>query len=198
MARGVLQVSRERDANATTVGWQTHPARLASRRKTLSREADGDMRCRTPDAPAPGAAGTTRPPVDTLTPCDASPDLGTFQYWRSWVRARSSPRRPRHATPTTSSLSTLDSLQLLPWPTRREAHEPPADTHTGLGRSGPPPNLHRGGKHHFGGRLQRRRYGTPRYATPLGLDGRTGDATPLVRNRTRTRGTQTDNATHRR
>ena len=105
-------------------------------------------------------------------------------------------RRPRHATPTTSSLSTLDSLQLLPWPTRREAREPPADTHTGLGRSGPPPNLHRGGKHHFGGRLQRRRYATPRHATPLGLDGRTGDATPLARNRTRTRGTQTDNATH--
>src|SRR5262245_21042295 len=134
----------------------------------------------------------------TLTPCDASPDLGAFQHWRPSVRARSSPRRPRHATPTTNSLSTLDSLQLLPWPALREAVEPPAYTRTGLGRSGPPPNLHRGGKHHFGGRLERQRNGTPRYATPPGLDGRTGDATPLVRNRTLTRGTQTGNATHRR
>src|SRR5688500_11616756 len=74
--------------------------------------------CRTPDAPAPGAAGTTRPPV--VSPCDVSPDLGPVRFRRSRVRARSSPHRPRHATPATNSLSTRDSLQLLPRPARRE------------------------------------------------------------------------------
>jgi hypothetical protein len=130
-----------------------------------------------------------------LNPCDVSPDLGPV-HWRSWVRVRSSPRRPRHATPATNSLSTLDSLHLLPWPARREAGETLGDTQTSPSRSGPPPNLHRGGKHDSGGRLQRRRNRTPRHTTPLGLDGRLGDATPLVRNGTPTRGTQPGNATH--
>jgi hypothetical protein len=163
--------------------------------QNLSRETFGDMRCRTLGAPAPGAAGTTRPPV--VTPCDASPDLGPVHSPRSRVRAYSSPHRPHHATPATNSLSTLDSLQLLPWLARREAREPLGDTHTGLGRSGPPPNLHRGGKHDSGGRLQRQRNGTPRNATTLRLDGRFGNAaTQRVRNWTPKQGTQTGNATH--
>jgi hypothetical protein len=163
--------------------------------QNLSRETFGDMRCRTLGAPAPGAAGTTRPPVVTL--CDASPDLGPVHSPRSRVRAYSSPHRPHHATPATNSLSTLDSLQLLPWLARREAREPLGDTHTGLGRSGPPPNLHRGGKHDSGGRLQRQRNGTPRNATTLRLDGRFGNAaTQRVRNWTPKQGTQTGNATH--
>src|SRR5262245_41541332 len=89
------------DANATE-GWQTHPARLASRRKTLSRETDGDMRCRTPDAPAPGAAGTTRPPVDlrlllaTLLPTWARFSIGGRRCERAHHRAdRVTQRQPR-------------------------------------------------------------------------------------------------------
>ena len=66
------------------------------------------MQCRTLDAPAPWAAGTTGPPV--ATPCDASPDLGLLCCRRSRVRAHSSPHRPRHATPATNSLSTLQLI----------------------------------------------------------------------------------------
>ena len=135
-----------------------------------------------------------RPPV--ATPCDASPDLGFLGHWQSWVQAHSSPRRPRHATPTTSSHSTRDSLQLLPWPVRRVTGEPPGDTEGLLRRSGSPPNLHHGGKHDSGGRLRRRRNATPRHATQLGPDGRFGDAPPLERNLGPTRGTQRGNATH--
>ena len=169
---------------------------MASRRRTLSRETVGDMRCRALDAPAPGAAGTTRPPV--ATPCDASPDLGSECFGWSWARARSSPRRPRHATPVTNSLSMPNSLQLLPGPAHRETGEPPGDTLTRLRRSGPPPSLHREGKHDPGGRWQRRRNRTPHKATQLGLDGRSGNATPLGGDRTPTRVAQHGHATHMR
>ena len=127
------------------------------------------MRCRTLAAPAPWAAGTTGPPV--ATPCDASPDLGLLCCWQPRARARSSPHRPPHATPATNSLSTLDSLQLLPWPARREAGEPLGDTHTRLRCSGSPQNLHRGGKHDSGGRLPRRRNATRGNATERRRNG---------------------------
>jgi len=153
------------------------------------------MQCRTLAAPAPWAAGTTGPPV--ATPCDASPDLGLLCCWQPRARARSSPHRPPHATPATNPLSTLDSLQLLPWLARREAGKPLGDTRTRLRCSSSPPNLHRGGKHDSGGRLQRQRNGTPRNATTLRLDGRFGNAaTQRVRNWTPKQGTQTGNATH--
>ena len=109
----ILQVSgRRRDATrraTAATGAAGASNKIGFTTQNLSRETFGDMRCRKLDAPAPGAAGTTRPPVATL--CDVSPDLGPSRSRRSRVRAHSSPHRPRHATPATNSLSTLDSLQ---------------------------------------------------------------------------------------
>ena len=106
-----------------------------------------------------------------VTPCDASPDLGPVVLRGAGASELiTAPTASRKAA--TNSLSTLHSLQLLPRPARREAGEPLGDTHTGLGRSGPPPNLHRGGKHDSGGRLQRQRNtnATLRHATRTQLE----------------------------
>ena len=98
-------------------------SKMASRRKTLSRETVSDMRCRKLDAPAPRRAKVRGPPerwrrnstlkrnatqrrnsTPKLNACDAPPDLGLPYPGRPAAGSRSSARRPRHATQATNSL----------------------------------------------------------------------------------------------
>jgi hypothetical protein len=147
------------------------------------------MRCRTLDTPAP-KGGRNDSGHPELTPCDASPDLGLHYCglrYRRRARPTRSRRPPLHAGDATYSLSTHWSLQDLPRLACGEAGKPPGDTRTLVRRSGPPPNLHHGGKHDSGGQLQRQRNAT-RGTTTHRRNGTLTHA--LGRNRTLTRATQ--------
>jgi len=107
----------------------------------------------------------------SLGACDAPPDLGRpAPARRRRHAAMSSPRgRPPRSNAATHSRPPRPSLRPLPWPSPCRTGEPPDCTRDFRRHGGPPPFLQRGGKHDFGGCLQRRRDRT--YATqPSGTD----------------------------